>query len=185
MVPQSEDHNSDAAEHLDTDETQGPYAVDTGGRYSTKLLTRTQQGETSVQEKGISEKSMLAGTSSNDELEGEPLAGSDLAEEPTTGQDSGHVAGPPSKIQTDPNIEQLSHDTSDPPPEPLENRENLSGASSQSSTLLSTVAISPKPWKLLLVTLMGLFVSLGTNVYLGWVTWNTRKIFRTLIQGRA
>jgi hypothetical protein len=36
----------------------------------------------------------------------------------------------------------------------------------------------PKPWLPLTVTLLGLFASLGTNVYLGWIAWDSRHRYR-------
>jgi hypothetical protein len=41
-----------------------------------------------------------------------------------------------------------------------------------------------KPWAPFTVTLGTLVVSLGCNVYLGWITWETRKRFRALLRRR-
>ena len=38
-----------------------------------------------------------------------------------------------------------------------------------------------KPWLPLTFTLLGLFVSLGTNVYLGWIAWDSRQRWRAKI----
>jgi hypothetical protein len=35
-----------------------------------------------------------------------------------------------------------------------------------------------KPWLPLTLTLLGLFTSLGTNVYLGWLAWDSRQRWR-------
>ena len=39
-------------------------------------------------------------------------------------------------------------------------------------------------WPPLVVTLFTLFGSLGANLYLGWVTWNTRSRYRSLLEER-
>lgn len=40
----------------------------------------------------------------------------------------------------------------------------------------------PKPWALFTVTLFALFASLGGNLYLGWMNWDMRQRFRSLIR---
>jgi hypothetical protein len=40
-------------------------------------------------------------------------------------------------------------------------------------------------WTPLVVALFTLFGSLGANLYLGWVTWNTRSRYRSLIEDRS
>ena len=42
-----------------------------------------------------------------------------------------------------------------------------------------------KPWMTLILTLLGLFASLGGNVYFLWITWDTRKRYRTLVRNLA
>ncbi len=42
-----------------------------------------------------------------------------------------------------------------------------------------------KPWTSLIVTMFTLFGSLGANLYLGWITWNTRSRYRSLVEGRS
>ena len=41
-----------------------------------------------------------------------------------------------------------------------------------------------KPWTFLIVALFTLFGSIGANVYLGWITWNTRSRYRSLVEAR-
>ena len=36
-----------------------------------------------------------------------------------------------------------------------------------------------KPWLPLTLTIIGLFASIGANVYLGWIVWELRKRFQT------
>jgi len=38
-----------------------------------------------------------------------------------------------------------------------------------------------KPWTLLTLVVLGLFASLGGNVYLGWIFWDIRQRFRALL----
>ena len=46
--------------------------------------------------------------------------------------------------------------------------------------------VAQKPWTaLMIVTLFTLFGSVGANLYLGWITWNTRSRYRTLVEGRS
>lgn len=40
-----------------------------------------------------------------------------------------------------------------------------------------------RAWTPLIVALFTLFGSLGANLYLGWITWNTRSRYRALIEG--
>ena len=35
-----------------------------------------------------------------------------------------------------------------------------------------------KPWMAMTVTLLGLFASVGANVFLGWIAWDSRRQFR-------
>lgn len=46
----------------------------------------------------------------------------------------------------------------------------------------SSAGDSPKPWALFTVTLFALFASLGGNLYLGWMNWDMRQRFRSLIR---
>jgi hypothetical protein len=39
----------------------------------------------------------------------------------------------------------------------------------------------PKPWTPLIATVVALFGSLGLNVYMGWITWDTRTRYRQLV----
>ncbi|MBN2473322.1 MAG: hypothetical protein JXB62_01840 [Pirellulales bacterium] len=43
----------------------------------------------------------------------------------------------------------------------------------------------PKPWLAMTLTLLALFASLGGNIFLGWVTWDTRTRFRALVSGSS
>ena len=42
---------------------------------------------------------------------------------------------------------------------------------------------APKPWWPLAFTLLGLFASLGGNVYLGWIAWDMRGRYRAALIG--
>ena len=42
-----------------------------------------------------------------------------------------------------------------------------------------------KPWLPLTFTLLGLFASLGTNVYLGWIAWDSRRQWRLAVEDGA
>jgi hypothetical protein len=44
-------------------------------------------------------------------------------------------------------------------------------------------AEASKPWMPLTLVLLGLFTSLGGNLYLGWITWDTRSRYRELVAG--
>jgi hypothetical protein len=46
----------------------------------------------------------------------------------------------------------------------------------------SSEQAAPKPWALFTVTLFALFASLGGNFYLGWMNWDMRQRFRSLIR---
>jgi hypothetical protein len=35
-----------------------------------------------------------------------------------------------------------------------------------------------KPWLVLTLTLFGLFASIGANIYLGWIAWESRRKYR-------
>ena len=48
-----------------------------------------------------------------------------------------------------------------------------------------TSAEAPKPWLWLTATLMGLFASLGSNVYLGWIALDLRRRCRRLMTRRS
>ena len=52
------------------------------------------------------------------------------------------------------------------------------------TTVVATPEQPPKPWVPLTFALLGLFASLGGNLYLGWIAWDTRKRCRT-VGGRA
>lgn len=45
--------------------------------------------------------------------------------------------------------------------------------------------VARKPWTALIVALFTLFGSLGANLYLGWITWNARSRYRSLVEGRS
>jgi len=42
-----------------------------------------------------------------------------------------------------------------------------------------------KPWLPLTLTLVAFFASLGANLYLGWITWDTRRRYRALLESEA
>jgi hypothetical protein len=44
---------------------------------------------------------------------------------------------------------------------------------------------TPKPWLPLTVTVLGLFASMGGNLYLGWVAWDSRRHYRQLLRQSA
>ncbi len=44
---------------------------------------------------------------------------------------------------------------------------------------------APKPWVTLTLTLLGLFASLGGNIYFLWITWDTRRRYHTLVRNLA
>jgi len=46
-----------------------------------------------------------------------------------------------------------------------------------------TAPESAKPWLPLILTLLGLFASLGANLFLAWSTWDARRRYRALAQG--
>jgi len=45
-----------------------------------------------------------------------------------------------------------------------------------------TTADSGRPWIPLTVTLLGLFASMGGNIYLGWIAWDSRRHYRQLVR---
>ncbi len=111
----------------------------------------------------------------------------------------------PGSFVPDPESEPLAHmptaftQSRDTGAEPVESPTN--SAADVSSTILNarsdqndhetdqTDAASPgtdksgKPWGLLTFALLCLFASLGGNVYLGWIAWDTHGRYRTLARG--
>jgi len=39
-----------------------------------------------------------------------------------------------------------------------------------------------RPWMVLMLVVLGLFASLGGNVYLGWITWDIHRRYRVLLR---
>lgn len=71
----------------------------------------------------------------------------------------------PSHLLTNPNAKPIATNYTEPTadePEPTSEPE-------------STAEQSAKPWLALTLTIIGLFASLGTNVYLGWISWGLRR----------
>jgi hypothetical protein len=76
-----------------------------------------------------------------------------------------------------------------PPPKPAERKEppvdQLGTAASGKTPPSTTAEVQPeqpaKPWLPLTFTLLGLFASLGTNVYLGWIAWDSGQRWRAKI----
>jgi hypothetical protein len=63
--------------------------------------------------------------------------------------------------------------------------ESKSPSEQQSEREESQPEATAKPWTPLIVALFTLFGSLGANFYLGWITWNTRSRYRSLVEARA
>jgi hypothetical protein len=62
------------------------------------------------------------------------------------------------------------------------NRDTHAGRESRQ---VSSAEPAAKPWLWLTVTLMGLFASLGSNLFLGWIALDLRRRCRRLMPGRA
>jgi hypothetical protein len=60
--------------------------------------------------------------------------------------------------------------------------ESKSPSEQQSEREESPPEATAKPWTPLIVALFTLFGSLGANFYLGWITWNTRSRYRSLVE---
>ena len=58
-------------------------------------------------------------------------------------------------------------------------KSDTTAASQPKPTPDSQPETSGKPWLPLTFTLLGLFASIGANVYLGWIAWDCRQQFRT------
>ena len=62
--------------------------------------------------------------------------------------------------------------------------ESKSPSEQQSEREESPPEATARPWTPLIVALFTLFGSLGANFYLGWITWNARSRYRSLVEGR-
>lgn len=75
----------------------------------------------------------------------------------------------PNPLLTDPNVKPIA--TNLPQPEKTSPADEP-----EPPTEPETVAKqAEKPWLALMLTVIGLFASLGTNVYLGWISWGLRR----------
>lgn len=86
-----------------------------------------------------------------------------------------HPAGHSQQSTTQRSETRPSKTTSDPRPQ-ADPRSPINKGSSQ------TVQGPEKPWPLLLVTLLGLFASLGGNVFLLWILRDSRRRYRELLK---
>ena len=67
----------------------------------------------------------------------------------------------------------------EPPPKSKSKR----AAQDSSAQTVARDAESPaRPWLALVAALLALFLSLGVNFYLGWVAWDARREYRTLLE---
>ena len=67
-------------------------------------------------------------------------------------------------------------------PEQLAAHETAQPAAEESSGPGAAAGPPARPWGALLLVAVGLFASLSGNVYLGWITWGTRKRYRALVR---
>jgi len=67
-------------------------------------------------------------------------------------------------------------------PEQLAGHETAQPAAEEGSGSGATTGPPARPWGALLLVAVGLFASLSGNVYLGWITWGTRKRYRALVR---
>lgn len=67
-------------------------------------------------------------------------------------------------------------------PEQLAAHETAQPAAEEGSGPGAAAGPPARPWGALLLVAVGLFASLSGNVYLGWITWGTRKRYRALVR---
>ena len=84
----------------------------------------------------------------------------------------------PKTLLTDPNVKPIATNYTQPEKEPAADEPAY-------STEPETAAKQPeKPWLAFTLTIFGLFASLGTNVYLGWISWGLRRRRRAELAGQ-
>ncbi|MFV2066679.1 MAG: hypothetical protein ACC645_06825 [Pirellulales bacterium] len=93
-----------------------------------------------------------------------------------------HDAGTaPAGKKPDPHMKKPAHQAEHVPPkaspaEPIAETPDRRAADSASP------ATASKPWMPLFFTLIALFASIGGNVYLGWIAWDSRQHYRQIAQ---